>query len=216
MHKRKIDWDGIIKKITIILMSIAIFMMLTGCTGGPAQFIDTHVDGPKLMAVDPRPIQMNDITWIIISDKNIDKYIDDITSGKLVIIGLNPLDYQDLSINLMQLVNYIQSQQSVIAAYREFYEYLKDTKKDNSQTYFNYLYDSSNIDNFQKEVSYLKINLDDDEIINENKFNVVTGVKSGIGWGQATGDTFIYSYYLQGDKLSKEGGLDCDEFITKA
>ena len=100
--------------------------------------------------------------------------------------------------------------------YKEFYEYLNAAKKDSSQTYFNYLYNSNNINNFQNKISYLNVDLDKDFIINKNKFNVVTGVKTGALWGKATKDIFIYSYYISSDKFSQNQGLICNEFITKA
>lgn len=96
-------------------------VMLAGCSG-PMQFIDTAVDGPKLRAPDPRPLVMQDVEFIVISNENIEKYLADIQSGDLVIIGMTPESYKAMSINTMQLLNYIKAQQSVIAAYREFYE----------------------------------------------------------------------------------------------
>ena len=97
-------------------------ILLTGCIWDKPLYIDTYVDGPKLHASDPNPVVMQDIKWIILSSANIDQYLPDIESGKLTIIGMEPNDYEHLSVNTMQLLNYIKSQRSVIAAYREFYE----------------------------------------------------------------------------------------------
>ena len=97
-------------------------VLLTGCAAMKPLFGDTYVEGQKLYAPDPHPVQMNDIEWIIISHKNIDQYLPDIESGDLVIIGMDVEDYKDMSINTLRLLNYIKSQRSVLAAYREFYE----------------------------------------------------------------------------------------------
>lgn len=86
------------------------------------QYIDTSVDGPKLRIADPRPIVMQDVEFIIISDKNLTQYLADIQSGKLGIIGMTPETYKAMSINTAQMLNYIKAQQNIIAAYREFYE----------------------------------------------------------------------------------------------
>ena len=99
-----------------------VVVLLTGCVWDKPLFIDTHVSGPKLHASDPRPIVMRDIEFIIISQANIDQYLPDIISGDLVIFGVDTEDYKDMSINTLQLLNYIKAQKSVIAAYREFYE----------------------------------------------------------------------------------------------
>ncbi|MCK5043895.1 hypothetical protein KAR52_02750 [Candidatus Pacearchaeota archaeon] len=99
-------------------------------------------------------------------------------------------------------------------SYREFYEYLNNLNKDKSQKYFTYLYDSHDVNKFQNEVSYLDVNLDEDLILGEDKYAIVTGVKSGAIWGFLKKDIFIYAYYLKSAEIDFE--LECDEFVTKA
>lgn len=101
---------------------IAMCFLLTGCFGDKPLFIDTFVEGPKLHAPDPRPLVMRDVQFIVISQENIDEYLDDIMSGDLVLVSMDAEDYKDMSVNTLQLLNYIKSQKEVIGAYREFYE----------------------------------------------------------------------------------------------
>ena len=100
--------------------------------------------------------------------------------------------------------------------YREFYEYLRKTPKDSSQTYLKYLYDSNDIDRFQNEISYLKIDIDKNLITEEGKYSIVTGVKVGSYWSLKLKikDIFLYPYYIRSDNIVSE--LKCDEFINKA
>ncbi len=97
--------------------------------------------------------------------------------------------------------------------YREFYEYLLSYKK-GDKTYFSYLYDSNNINHFQNDISYLKIDIDKNFIVEEGEYAIVTGVKSSAIWGLAREDIFYYPYYLKSDSIVSE--LKCTEFITKA
>lgn len=97
--------------------------------------------------------------------------------------------------------------------YREFYEYLLSHKK-GDKTYFSYLYNSNNINHFQNDISYLKIDIDKNFIVEEGEYAIVTGVKSSAIWGLARDDVFYYPYYLKSDSIVSE--LKCEEFITKA
>ncbi len=101
-------------------------------------------------------------------------------------------------------------------SYREFYGYLNSISKDATKTYFTYLYNSYDVEKFQNEVSYLKIDLDKDFILNNEKYAVLTGVKKGAVWGAVIGDIFIYPYYLQSDEMSSKLEEKCDDVITKA
>jgi len=96
--------------------------------------------------------------------------------------------------------------------YREFYNYLNTLERNNEETYFKYFYDASDVNEFQ-EISFLKINIDNTLILGQEKFAIVTGVKSGFVWG-AFGNIFLYPYYLKSSEIDSE--LGCKEFITKA
>ena len=97
-------------------------------------------------------------------------------------------------------------------SYREFYNYLNNVKIKGSETYFSYLYDSSDVDEFQK-ITYLKIDIDDTNIIDNQDYAVVTGVKNTAFWGLVKGDIFIYSYYVKTRNIPI---LNCQEFVTKS
>lgn len=103
------------------LLLCATVIGVTACSG-PAQYIDTSVVGPKLRAPDPAPIHLTDVEFMVISQENVDDYLEDIRDGDLTVIGMTPEGYKNLSINTKKLQNYIKSQRELIRAYREFYE----------------------------------------------------------------------------------------------
>jgi len=93
-------------------------------------------------------------------------------------------------------------------SYREFYEYLNKLNKTNAQTYFNYLYDSSDIEGFQSN-SNLKIDLDNDFILDSSEYVVVTGFRDWFGL------LYIHPYYVKSNELNKLEPK-CNNFIEKA
>lgn len=97
--------------------------------------------------------------------------------------------------------------------YREFYEYLNSLEK-NGETYFSYLYNFIDLEEFQSDVSYLDIELDDDFILEDEKYAIVTGIKSSAIWGKLKKEIFIWPYYLKSEDIVSE--LKCDTFLTKA
>jgi len=104
-------------------------------------------------------------------------------------------------------------------SYREFYEYLNNLSKSETETYFAYLYNSYDVEKFQKEVSHLEIDLDD-FILEDERYVIVTGFKKGFKVEQI-GDIFtpireayMYPYYVKSNEIVSK--LGCDEFITKA
>jgi len=89
-------------------------------------------------------------------------------------------------------------------SYQEFYEYLRDTKKDNSETYLEYLYGVFNISSV-KELNK-KIDFDNDRIFTREKYVIVTGMKKG---------KYIHPYFVQIDEIKDK--TECKVFdITKA
>jgi len=97
-------------------------------------------------------------------------------------------------------------------SYREALEYLENINK-GDMTYFTYLYDSANVDEFIRRGGTFNIDLDNNYILDDDEYVIVTGIKSSAMWGLAKKDVFIFPSYLKSNQISK---LECDEFITKA
>jgi hypothetical protein len=96
-------------------------------------------------------------------------------------------------------------------SYREFYEYLNENNKDESQSYLEYLYDSSNVDELKEKVF---LDIDNNFILDNSQYAIVTGFKSGALWGVVRqGNYIIYPSYL---KLEQINLLGCSNFVTKA
>ncbi len=95
--------------------------------------------------------------------------------------------------------------------YAEFINYLKTTKKENSQTYYNYLY--GNID-IEKVKGAGVFNFDKNGLINlSEKQSVLTGMDANWGVGGLNSDDVLSVFLVQ---TSETSSTKCDEFITKA
>jgi hypothetical protein len=97
----------------------------------------------------------------------------------------------------------IQTEFSEIS-YKEFYDYLKNTKKDETRTYLWYLYGTIDVD-FIEEMNE-KIDIDDEKIFTSEKYVIVTGMK---------GNKHLNPYFIKNSEIKDK--TECDIFdITKA
>ena len=92
--------------------------------------------------------------------------------------------------------------------YNEFYDYLKNTKKDNTQTYLKYLYDVNTVDQFQSDypLNNIDVTKEEDKIYTNEKYSVITGAKGG---------EYLNSYIVKSNEIKDK--TECDVFdLTKA
>jgi len=69
----------------------------------------------------PRQIDLKDPRWYVVSDKNIDTFLEDITKrheGQLVFIAMSVGDYELMSYNMQELKRYINQLKEVVIYYR--------------------------------------------------------------------------------------------------
>ncbi len=108
----------------------------------------------------------------------------------------------------------IQDKTSQIS-YQEFYTFLQQTKKDDTQTYLHYLYGINDVSQFSSQPQ-VQISLSQDRILTNGKYSVVTGIaNSYVGIISSKSDAFLKVYIIPTSETSsrlQSGG----EFITKA
>ncbi len=97
--------------------------------------------------------------------------------------------------------------------YSEFYNYLANTKKDETQTYLTYLYGVYDIATLNQQYPVLENNAGNNTLGNE-KFGITTGYNTGLAWGIFSGNGIMPVSYLRTDEISTE--LKCSNFITEA
>jgi hypothetical protein len=89
----------------------------------PVQIRTSPVERPELVLPPVDPIQTRSVQWTIITSENYEEVFAGLQGqGKdLVLIGLTADGYENLSLNLNDLRTFIEQQNAVIIAYRNYY-----------------------------------------------------------------------------------------------
>lgn len=68
----------------------------------------------------PRPIDMKEPKWYVVSDKNLDEFLVKIEkeSGKMVFMAMSVPDYELMAYNLQEIKRYVKETKEVIVYYR--------------------------------------------------------------------------------------------------
>lgn len=109
--------------INIIIISVILFGF-TGCSQKEIVIQREEVKKIPLNLSEPQPLKLNDITYVVITDKNSKDVFDQMLkeSKEPVLIGIDSKDYENLSLNLSYIRKYIIEQQQIIKAYKDYYE----------------------------------------------------------------------------------------------
>lgn len=69
-------------------------------------------------------LNMREVKWVIITEQNYQQVFEDLkkTGRPIAIFGLTDKGYENLGLNLSDLRAYIQQQQTIIAAYQNYYQ----------------------------------------------------------------------------------------------
>lgn len=76
------------------------------------------VDKAPLVLPKPGPIVLRDTPWIVITPENSNKVLQE----NKVIFGLPASGYENLNLNLNDILSYIREQTTIISAYEDYYE----------------------------------------------------------------------------------------------
>jgi hypothetical protein len=112
-------------KATNVLVLILVATLLSGCSTFTKK-IDasfTPIAKPELVLPDADEIRMRSLEWYIITPENYKEIFEELrVSGEsVVLLGLTSNGYERISLNLSDVRAFIQQQQSIIKAYRQYY-----------------------------------------------------------------------------------------------
>ena len=102
---------------------ISILLLLNGCSSlgsSSAVTVQTEIITPEFYAPpSPRELQVEDIRWHVITEDNLEEKIIELTSlhGEMVIFGITPKGYENMSFNIQELIRYIKQQKEIILYY---------------------------------------------------------------------------------------------------
>ena len=114
------------RSIMNVLGSGLVLLLLTSCASVPPSIIVSTkpIEKPSLIVPPVDTVIMKEVKWIIVTEDNLEEVIADLkASGQpLAIFGLSGQGYENLSTNFSAIRALVQQQQTIIAAYKQYYE----------------------------------------------------------------------------------------------
>ena len=85
----------------------------------------------RLNLREPAPLEARDIQWIVITPENAEAVFQKLREENVdaVLIGLTDIGYEQLSLTMAEIKNYIAQQKAIIVKYKEYYEPPKPEEK---------------------------------------------------------------------------------------
>ena len=110
----------------IILVILVIGFLMSGCASKPQQINISAkpIEKPKLIIPKADVLDLKDVEWIVITEKNVNDVWQRLSDDKkdIVLFGLTDDGYEQLSLNISDIMAHIQQQKAIIAAYKNYYE----------------------------------------------------------------------------------------------
>ena len=112
-----------------LIGSVLVFgLLLNGCAGLAVKEIQSYKIEKKrepLALADPKPLELQDIDWIIITKDNADEVFEKIKNdknGDYALFALTDNGYEKLALNFADIRNKIAEQRQIILSYKDYYE----------------------------------------------------------------------------------------------
>lgn len=102
-------------------LSMLSLILLSACSAKPSALPPARI---PLSLVDPAPLKMQKVQFVIINTNNAAQVFADLESQGLepVVFALTGADYKALSTNINDIKSYLLLQQKIIILYKEYYE----------------------------------------------------------------------------------------------
>ena len=104
---------------------LAVVLLISGCAGTPKpiQISTSPVQKPELVLPQADSVVNRPVEWILITPENYEQVFADIKkSGQdVVLFGITAKGYENLSLNANDLRTYMQQQNAIILAYKNYY-----------------------------------------------------------------------------------------------
>jgi hypothetical protein len=119
--------------VNVQTLSIAILLplLISGCSVfnwgervKPIEIQTKAVERTPLNLSDPNPLKGRAVEWIVVTPENVDQVWERLREKKvdLVLFAITDDGYEELSISMSELRNFIAQQRSIILKYKEYYE----------------------------------------------------------------------------------------------
>ena len=106
------------------IVGLSAILILTSCSiFGPREVeiitmpVEIEIIQPSL----PRPLDLKEPRWYVVSEANIDTFLEDIakeSGGNMVFVAMSVQDYELMAYNMQEIKRYVQELGQVIVYYR--------------------------------------------------------------------------------------------------
>jgi len=127
----------------VLLLLILITTLISACgVKQPDPITVTEIrsniiERPTLILPETTPINTRNVEWKIITPENIDEIFKEMTSSNQqpVLFALTTSGYENVSLNMAEIMRLIREKDAIIVAYRNYYEQADNAiRENNSQT----------------------------------------------------------------------------------
>ena len=111
-------------QILLIFLTVSLFL-LAGCSNvDRVETVSTPTERTPLNIDPADPVDLKSIEWIVVTPDNVDNIMDMLeqSGNNLVVFGITPSDYEDLSMNMSEIRNHINTQRRILLQYKIYYE----------------------------------------------------------------------------------------------
>ena len=112
-----------------LLLMVLISITLTGCSlfGGRTKAIEVVTEEQERLRLEidlPAPLSLSSAEWMIVTPDNIESVWDKLATDRKhpVLFAITSEGYEQLSLTMAELRNYIATQRLIIIKYQEYYE----------------------------------------------------------------------------------------------
>ncbi len=110
----------------LIVLSIIATLFLAGCSSSVKELNITTkpIEKPALVLPNVDQLNLTEVEWFVINEENVDTIWQRLSDDKkdIVLFGLTDDGYEQLAVNLSDIMTLIQQQKAIIGAYKNYYE----------------------------------------------------------------------------------------------
>ena len=121
-----------------VLISLILITFLSSCSWlrepvKEIKVVKEPIERVPLNLPDPDPLNLTPTNWIIITKENAVQIFEELEEKGIdpVLFGITDEGYKQLSMDFLEIRQYLQYQKFIIGKYREYYEPKKEDKNDN-------------------------------------------------------------------------------------
>lgn len=117
------------------MLTLTIFLTSCGSVPKSVTYKAEPIKRPELVLPDTATLNMRNVDFMVLTRENVEEKFKAIEErgDPIVIFGLGAQHYEDLSLNIADILELLAQQDAVIIAYREYYEQTEKVIEENNQ-----------------------------------------------------------------------------------